>query len=86
MLNSFWKYASPIKNSIAQNKQTDYVNNNYSYENEILKGTLFIKINNSNIQKISNDCLIEINNCNKLNQVVIQFYIYFLLTFLSLLF
>ena len=64
MLNSFWKYASPIKNSIAQNKQTDYVNNNYSYENEILKGTLFIKINNSNIQKISNDCLIEINNCN----------------------
>ena len=62
MLNSFWKYASPIKNSIAQNKQTNIVNNNYSYENEILKGTLFIKTNNTHIHKISNDCLIEINN------------------------
>lgn len=64
MLNTFWKYASPIKNSIAQNKQTEIVNNSYSYENEILKGTLFIKTNNSHIHKISNDCLIEINNLN----------------------
>lgn len=62
MLNPFWNFASPTKNIIAQNKPTDAANINYSYQNEILKGALFIKLKNSNIQKLSDNCLIEINN------------------------
>ena len=62
MLNPFWNYASPIKNIIAQNKPTNAANNNYSYKNEKLKGALYIKLQNSNCQKLSDNCLIDINN------------------------
>ena len=62
MLNNLWNYASPIKYITLQNKSTNSANNNFSYKNEILKGALYIKLKNSNVQKISNDCLIEINN------------------------
>ena len=62
MLNPFWNYASPIKNITAQNKPTNAPNNNYSYKNEKLKGALYIKLQNSNFQKLSADCLIYINN------------------------
>ena len=62
MLNNLWNYASPIKYITLQNKSTNSSNNNFSYKNEILKGALYIKLKNSNVQTISNDCLIEINN------------------------
>ena len=62
MLNNFWIYASPIRNSIAQNISTSTVNKNYSIVNEELKGAFYVISNNSNIQKISNNCLIELNN------------------------
>ena len=62
MLNTIWNYATPIKNSIAQNKPTDTFNNNYTYQNKILKGALYFKQNDSEFLKISNNCLIEINN------------------------
>ena len=60
MLNMFWNYASPIRKSIPQDQPTDFVNNNYSYENENgvlnFRGILFIKAKNSCIQQISDDC------------------------------
>ena len=64
MLNCFWNYASPIKNSIAQNKSTNTLNKNCYYSNEILKGAFYVITNNSNAQKISSDCLIELNHFN----------------------
>ena len=68
MLNMFWNYASPIRKSIPQDQPTDFVNNNYSYENENgvlnFRGILFIKTKNSCIQQISDDCLIDINQIN----------------------
>ena len=62
MLNNFWNYASPIRNSIAQNNSTSTANKNYSITNEELKGAFYVIANNSNIQNISNNCLIELNN------------------------
>ena len=63
MLNNFWNYASPIRNSsIAQNMSTSTINKNYSYLNENISGSFYVITNNSNIQKISSDCLIELNN------------------------
>ena len=62
MLKSFWNYASPIKNIVAQNKPTNAAHNNYSFKNEILKGALYIKLKSFFFQKLSDDCLIDINN------------------------
>ena len=64
MLNCFWNYASPIKNSIAQNKSTNALNKNCYYSNEVLKGAFYVITNNSNAQKISSDCLIELSHFN----------------------
>ena len=64
MLNNIWNYASPIKYITFQNKSTNSASNNFSYKNEVLKGALYIKFKKSNVQKISSNCLIEINNFN----------------------
>ena len=66
MLNPFWNYLSPIKTSSPYDQSTHIINHN-SYVNPSINlgGTLYIKIKNSPIQLLSENCSIYMSIANK---------------------